>query len=268
MRGFLVGRHRACAFVPLMVTLLAAPPGGAFALPIDTARAHAAARQPRTEPLRGGALLIAGERLRDPNFARTVVLLIEHDGGGAFGVIIDRPIGIDLSQLTDLSREPEAARSLAHAVSVYRGGPVEPTRVTLLLRATTPPPDALSVLDGVYVSLSRRAFEWAAEASLHPGRIRAYLGYAGWGPGQLDTEFENGDWHLIDATPDAIFSANETELWKRLIQQARGTWVRQGGPTRAEGRAGRPEPRLPGAGGPAGAEPDLSAPRWLATMGL
>jgi putative transcriptional regulator len=172
----------------------------------------------------------------DPRFQRTVVLLLDFDAGGALGVVVNRPTGHHLFDLVE-----GLPSSWSSQVGVYAGGPVEQERVVVLMRPRNRPeapgvPGARPVVEGLYASRDTRSLEWAVE-HLAPGELRVYVGYAGWGPGQLDQEVGGGHWHLVPALADEVFAPPGEALWERLIRRAVGTWVRTAPPGAVEGRA-------------------------------
>jgi putative transcriptional regulator len=168
-----------------------------------------------------GVMLVADESLGDPNFARTVVLLLDYSEQGAVGVIINRRTEFSLDALL-----PDLARSAAKAPQLYLGGPVGREGIMLLIAAPKQPGYSQPVLDGVYASSSTITLEQLIAGDLGEEEVHAYVGYAGWAAGQLDTELARGDWHLVKGRPEHVFSADPSKLWDRLIRSAAGRWVR------------------------------------------
>lgn len=162
------------------------------------------------DALRGGRFLVASPALRDPNFAQSVVLLVRHDERGTVGLIVNRRLTLALEDaLPDLERKPGASAPL------HEGGPVETDSLVLLLHEREPLPGATPVLDGVQFSRSREVLELAVERSAE--RFRAYVGHAGWGPGQLDDELARGDWYVLPANAASIFETDPDNLWETLV---------------------------------------------------
>jgi putative transcriptional regulator len=160
------------------------------------------------------ALLVAMPQLLDPNFARTVVLLIEHDEGGTFGLVLNRATDLPVAQLCASlgiewsGRDPRA---------VDWGGPVQPEHGWLLLGDGAPPHlEVTDVMAGVRFSRSPEVLRECAEAP--PDRFRVFLGYAGWGPGQLRKELVQGAWLVAPATPEFVFEAPAETLWERVVR--------------------------------------------------
>lgn len=167
--------------------------------------------------LSAGRLLIAGEHLRDPNFAQTVVLLLNYGDRGARGVIVNRRSDVKLAtvfpRISGLHQRPDTA---------YLGGPVARNQLLVLLRSDGPRPGAEHVVDGVHVSTSRQVL---VEALNRAAAVRVYAGYAGWAPGQLDREVARGDWHVLPADADTVFSDTPGEVWRELIEKGAVQWL-------------------------------------------
>ena len=163
-------------------------------------------------------LLVARPGLPDPNFARTVILLVDYGEGGAMGLIINRPSRHRLSQAL-----PDVAGLADRADLVYLGGPVAPQRMGLLLRAVAPPESSLHVVDDIFFTVSQDVLGEALKSDQAP--FHAFVGYAGWGPGQLDNELARGDWRLAPADADIVFEQASEGIWSELIRLTEGMWV-------------------------------------------
>ncbi|MDZ7841795.1 MAG: YqgE/AlgH family protein [Gammaproteobacteria bacterium] len=153
-----------------------------------------------------GILLVASERMGDPRFNRSVVLLIEHDHSGTWGVIINKPTQIDVSELVP-AIEPGGG------VPVYFGGPVRVEHLRFLYRDDDADSDRAG-LPGVVWSESGE--ELKERLAGNPSRLRVYAGYAGWAPGQLTLEIAHGGWRMIEGRPGNVFSDDPDRLWQRL----------------------------------------------------
>lgn len=172
-----------------------------------------------------GALLVAGPDLFDPNFQRTVILLIDVGAEGAMGLIVNRPTGRPLARSV-----PELEDLEDHAGELYIGGPVEPWRVSALLRGPSAPATAVRVLNDVYLSADVDALEEMLSRASRSRSLRVYAGYAGWGPGQLEGELMRGDWHLVRGNAAAVFDKEPQALWRELSRGVRGLWVESSAP--------------------------------------
>jgi putative transcriptional regulator len=201
--------------------------GVAGTLPIHPAasqrlRSDERLHQAAVDALAAGKLLVAARRLPDPNFGNAVILLAEFNRDGAVGLVINRR-----SEVTVARVFPHLTPTLASAGQAFLGGPVDKTRAMALLRASASPADARHVLDGVYLLTGREAVESVVSSNPAPGRLRIYLGYAGWAPGQLEAETAEGVWHVLSGDADAVFDPDPSSTWQRQIArtaliQARG----------------------------------------------
>jgi putative transcriptional regulator len=164
-----------------------------------------------------GQLLIAGPGLLDPNFWRTVVLVVEHSDEGALGLVLNRPseatVGDTVPQLEELIDPDEA---------VFLGGPVGPSSVIVLARFEDPGEAALLAFADVGVLGSNVSIEGPV-AGVRDGR--AFVGHAGWGAGQLDGEVERGDWILEPAQLDDAFSPTPQDLWTTVLTRKGGSYA-------------------------------------------
>ena len=167
-----------------------------------------------------GRLLVATPSLEDPNFDRTVILLLQHDEvDGAMGLVLNRPSGLPIEE--ELGAWGEKA---APPDEVFIGGPVQP-EVAIALGWLAPgheaPEGVQPVLDdriGV-VDLRRQPADMPELTA-----VRVFAGYAGWGGGQLEHEIERGDWFVVDARADDVFSAAPDALWGDVLHRQGGTF--------------------------------------------
>src|SRR5262245_19290930 len=134
------------------------------------------------------SLLVAMPQLLDPNFTRSVVLLCEHNDQGAMGLVVNRPTATRASQIVRL--DPPAAEE--SSLTVWVGGPVEPERGFLLLLGEQS--EGAKICPGLYLSASVDRLRSLMESPEAPSRGRLLVGYAGWGPGQLDRELAASFW--------------------------------------------------------------------------
>jgi putative transcriptional regulator len=169
-----------------------------------------------TESIRG-QLLIAGPTLQDPNFWRTVVLIVEHTDEGALGLVLNRP-----SETTVADAVPELDGLLEGSHEVFVGGPVQPSGVIVLARFEDPDDAAVLAFDDVGV-LGIADGRDELSVGVHSGR--AFVGHAGWGPGQLDGELERGDWILEPAGAGDAFCSDPLELWARVLSRKGGSYA-------------------------------------------
>ena len=194
---------------------------------LTTADAHGAPA-PRPDPARG-KFLVASERLVDPNFRETVVLLLEYEvGGGALGVVINRPTDVPLATLL-----PDVEELSDRADLAFVGGPVARDRMILLIRAEAPPQASARVLDDVFITSSLDVLRELSRGAGDAGRFRAYVGYTGWAPQQLDDEIARGDWSVTQGEPASVFAKDPKKVWPDLRERVSGQWVRAPGAWRA-----------------------------------
>jgi putative transcriptional regulator len=176
--------------------------------------------RPEIKPARG-KFLVASRQLLDPQFSETVVLLIEYNSAGAMGVIINRPSELKLSEVL-----PELEVLRQRPDIVYLGGPVAKNQLLLLIRTSSPPEDSYRVFKDIYVTSSQAVIQRILRDRKGEERFRAYAGYAGWAPGQLDHEILRGGWHVIRADAGTVFDRSASEIWPDLIQRSSAKWVR------------------------------------------
>lgn len=174
----------------------------------------APAQSTRSADLGAGKMLVASRDLPDPNFAETVVLLVEYNEDGVLGLILNRRSNVPISHVLD---DVRAARKRSDPV--YAGGPVGRTGVLALLRAHTAPADAKRVVGDIYLVSSKELLEKSVAASADASRLHIYLGYAGWTEGQLEHEVDLGAWYIFQGDPAAVFDADPASLWPRLIRE-------------------------------------------------
>jgi putative transcriptional regulator len=156
-------------------------------------------------------ILIAVPQMDDPNFHRSVVLLVEHNESGAMGIVFNRPSEIEL---TDIGREHGMEVESSAGVA-FIGGPVQRERGFLVHRRTDVG-DSVRLHDQVFLSVSTDALK--ALLSGDPAAYRLCLGYAGWGPGQLEREMVAGGWLNSSISPKRIFDTPVEKIWDAVIR--------------------------------------------------
>ena len=159
------------------------------------------------ETLRGQFLISSGG-LFDPNFRHTVVLIGEHSADGALGVVVNRALDVTVEEAV-----PALTGLVPGGTLLYQGGPVRPRSPVLLAELTRPDLADLPVLDSVGFLMG----EVSADIQPDVVRARVYAGYAGWGPGQLEAEMEEGSWIVESAEADDIFTDAPDLLWSRVL---------------------------------------------------
>jgi putative transcriptional regulator len=164
-----------------------------------------------------GQLLVAGPALLDPNFWRTVVLVVEHNEEGALGLVLNRPSETSLGEAV-----PQLESLLDPNERLFIGGPVQPSAVIVLAEFEDAADAALVAFDDVGV-LGTGPSPEDLTAGVRSGR--AFLGHAGWGPGQLDGELERGDWILEPARLEDAFSVDPLALWSEVLTRKGGSYA-------------------------------------------
>jgi putative transcriptional regulator len=162
-----------------------------------------------------GQLLVATPTLKDPNFDRTVVLLVAHEPGGALGVVLNRatevPVAEVLGTWGDLAGDPAV---------LFEGGPVQPESAICLARTRPAVTKRLAGFHQVSGALG------TVDLSADPDRlrdsvtgIRVFAGYSGWSPGQLEDEISSGSWFVFDALPGDPFVSRPDDLWAMVLRR-------------------------------------------------
>ena len=153
-------------------------------------------------------LLVARDDLPDPNFGKAVVLVMNNLGPAPAGIILNRPTKIPVAKLF-----PDDERLARLDARLYFGGPVDLRSVSFLFRASAPPDNAVEVLDGVYLSRDPDLLRTLLARARPMEGLRIFVGYAGWGAGQLENEVGRGDWTLAPADAAAIFERKSEHPW-------------------------------------------------------
>jgi putative transcriptional regulator len=174
----------------------------------------APAQSTRPADLAAGKMLVASRDLPDPNFAETVVLLVEYNEDGVLGLILNRRSSVPISRALDGVKGANR-----RSEPVYAGGPVGRSGVLALLRSRSKPDDAKPVIGDLYLVSSKELLEKTVAASADASTFHVYLGYAGWTEGQLQHEVDLGAWHIFQGDPAAVFDADPDSLWQRLIRE-------------------------------------------------
>ncbi len=168
-------------------------------------------KQPKNELTPGtGKLLIAEPFLSDPNFSRSVILLADHNKEGDIGFI--------LNQVTDFILNELVPDFEATDITIRQGGPVQIDTMQMLHRL----PLVLGgteVCKGIYWGGSYDALrEILASGNYNPNDVQLFLGYAGWVPGQLEKELEEGSWMISDNASEWLFDTNPKQVWQKAIK--------------------------------------------------
>jgi putative transcriptional regulator len=159
-----------------------------------------------------GKLLVATELISGDIFVQTVILLLHYDQTGAAGLVVNRPTEVEPQEL--LAEDDEFSD---YDGAMYWGGPVQMNSIRALLRTDKPSGRAEKIIGSVYLV----PFDDELKDVLDDApRLRLFIGYAGWAPGQLDHELARGSWHIVPASADIVFAKDPGALWKRLAPRS------------------------------------------------
>jgi len=164
-----------------------------------------------------GKLLVAAPRLLDPNFTRTVVLVLAHSDQGAVGLVLNRPtmtlVSAPLPEWEDLASEPAV---------VFVGGPVSEGSICLarVRPQVSVPESGYLPLDGTLGTIDLEADPAFVSPCIE--KLRVFAGYGGWAPEQLETEIGQGAWYVLDAVGEDVFSEEPEGLWKKVLRRQGG----------------------------------------------
>lgn len=195
----------ACALLPAVTAL---------GNPLGTGGAGEAAERlvDQGDALSGGKFLVAARSMQDPNFAETVVLLVDHEPEGSWGLVVNRPTTVKLSELFAKDAFLRRRRDTLHY-----GGPVEPARVLILVRSSAELVDSRALFEDVRLAWSPEALKALGDPV--KAELRVFAGYAGWASGQLEAEIARNDWLILPAEARLVFSETPEAVWE--ILQAR-----------------------------------------------
>lgn len=164
-----------------------------------------------------GILLIADPFLKDPNFLRTVVLLCDHQEQGSFGLVLNKQIEQTLNELiTDLE---------GFSFPVYYGGPVQMNTLHFLHRYPDLIPDAVKVNNDIYWGGNFESLTALIKNNIiDESGIKFFVGYSGWGDGQLSGEMKEKSWLTVSATKTLVFDTPHDEIWKDSLKHLGGEY--------------------------------------------
>jgi putative transcriptional regulator len=164
-----------------------------------------------------GRLLVATPVLDDPNFRRTVVLLLDHSGEGALGIVVNRPLQVDVSAVLPLWQPYATAPG-----RLFQGGPVALDSALGVVAVPGDDEEPMGV-KRIIGSLALVDLDMPPEIiSGGVAGLRIFAGYAGWGAGQLEAEIEDGAWYVVDAESRDPFTDAPELLWRQVLRRQRG----------------------------------------------
>jgi putative transcriptional regulator len=161
-------------------------------------------------------LLLSMPQMADPNFARTVVLLCDYTQEGAFGLVVNRRMREPASSLV----QTEPAVTVDPDVRLWVGGPVDPQRTWLLMSdAQGPDEEQREICPGVVLSVSHALTLQLLQAPPSSSQARVIVGYASWGPGQLEDEIAESSWLTMEVDPSLIFHTPPDQMWEIALRR-------------------------------------------------
>lgn len=168
-------------------------------------------------PPQKGAFIISDPFLPDDNFKRTVILLCEHNEEGSFGLVINKPIGLQVHEVIEEFPEIDA--------ELFLGGPVENNTLHFLHTIGSAIEDSLEVEDGLYWGGNYdQVRDMIADEIIVPDQIKFFLGYSGWGAGQLESELDEKSWIVSKARKNHIFFDNTDDIWRNVLKEMGGQY--------------------------------------------
>jgi len=164
-----------------------------------------------------GQLLVATPEMPDPRFFQTVIYMVRHDQNSAMGLVINKPIakGPIADLLKSMGKESEGAKG---EIILHYGGPVEPER-GVILHSDDSVLDSTTILQNGIALTGDVELLRALSLGKGPRRSRFIMGYAGWGPGQLEAEIKAGAWFSIPAEEELIFGKDAERKWERAMDK-------------------------------------------------
>ncbi len=174
-----------------------------------------------------GSLLVSGPAMDDPDFRQTVMLLLVQDNGTSAAVMLNRPTWVVPTEAF-----PDVAGLSRYRNMLHLGGPVAPDQLLTLFESNgVPPVGARHVVGNVYLSATPDIFSTINFAAENAPRVKVFAGHTQWGPDQLAREIAAGNWRVVPATSDLVFSADPNELWQRAQTRGDVTAMRDAGAT-------------------------------------
>ena len=166
---------------------------------------------------KAGNFLLSEPFMPDTNFKRSVVLLCDHKDKGSVGFVINKPLNLKLNDVLDNFPEFNAG--------LYFGGPVQTDTLHFIHNLGDKISDSVCIGDGLYWGGNFEAIRLLIETKqASPFSFRFFLGYAGWGPGQLKDELGENAWIMAPANPGYIFKVRPDELWRNVLKEMGGQY--------------------------------------------
>ncbi len=174
-----------------------------------------------TPSLIKGKLLISEPFLGDPNFERTVVLLCEHNEEGSFGFVLNKNTEVNLKDALSEIDEVDNAES----IRLYLGGPVEQNTLHFIHRVGENIEGSIKIAEGIYWGGNYEQVKLMIQTGLlSEADIRFFIGYSGWGVGQLQGEIDEDTWIIADTTSEMVFDTPSDRLWREVLKSMGGRY--------------------------------------------
>ncbi len=166
-----------------------------------------------------GSLLLASPEINTGLYFRSVILLCEHGPAGSFGLLINKPLNVEIpAEILNL-------KEIANPhVQLRAGGPLQPNQMMLLHSKDLEGDRNLKVCEGVYLGGDFQFLQEAVSDTSGPS-VHLCFGFCGWGPGQLEQEFLTGLWFLQPASAQTVFETPPDQLWRSTLRQMGGKYA-------------------------------------------
>jgi len=187
----------------------------------DLAPRDSAADEQSPNDSLAGQMLVATPKMDDPQFAKTVIYIAAHNADGALGLIVNEPVkDVTFAELFDLMKKDHTA--VKGSLTVHYGGPVEP-RLGFVLHSRDVMLGGDEVVAGdMAMSSGPDMLDKIADGH-GPSKFLFALGYAGWGPNQLEMEIAQGAWYVVPADPELIFARDPAKVWEHAVAKHQTT---------------------------------------------
>lgn len=166
-----------------------------------------------------GSFLIASPEIDTGMHFRAVIIICEHTPSGSFGLIINKPLDIELPEdLIDVKNQANSR------VELRTGGPIQPNQMMLLHSAESLADQAMKICEGVFLGGDLRFLQESIN-DLHGPAMRLCFGYTGWNSGQLEREFMSGNWFLAPASAQHVFETPPEKIWQIVLREMGGKYA-------------------------------------------
>ncbi|WP_455208113.1 YqgE/AlgH family protein [Kaarinaea lacus] len=175
---------------------------------------------PQLEP-KTGRFLVATSNLAQTSFKETVIFITHFSSAmGATGITINRSAHIPLNEAFPTIKELKDVNQ-----SLYLGGPVKTNGIFVLMKTKRPHAGMKQIIDDIYFTVGLDAIIHGLPKAVEGEATRAYAGYTGWSPGQLQEEIKRGDWIIVETDTSIVFEENPEYVWQRLRKTWSGNWI-------------------------------------------